>query len=195
MLLTSGRVFVGRYARKDEKPQVIVEEDVCMADEMLTPYVRDLMNNFRPFTISFGESDDICLITWELDEARPYGLDGTVVRYANDGEEIAEAIGALKDPNVAVPIAMEIRLWDGRTIKGQYWAEGVEDVTTMDLRIPVEDLEDRVSELVLHSAPFITCSGNDDLVCRLRWTINELPKQAGGATRDTIDRSLAEAPE
>ena len=88
--------------------------------------------------------------------------------------ELVDAIGAGCDPHDSGPVAVIIGMQDGRTITGSYHRLGgsTADVfSEEDILLDDSVLRPFVERLLDKGVPFVTETGEDDMVCTLRWEI------------------------
>lgn len=90
-------------------------------------------------------------------------------------DQLLDAVAASGfDPNHQGNPVVEIELWDGRKVHGNYHRceESELDVTTrMDVFIDTTPLEPFVNRLLSDGIPFVTETGSHDAVCTLQWII------------------------
>ena len=68
--------------------------------------------------------------------------------------------------------AVEITLWDGRSVIGTYDNEAFPDITSeFDFIDDDAKLRPFVEKLLADGASFVTQTGEDDAVCTLKWEI------------------------
>jgi len=89
--------------------------------------------------------------------------------------KIADAIGAGCDSQDKEETPVTIKIPGDRTIRGSYYRCKESEIDIADHKSDViwdtEELQKFVSRLMESGMPFVTETGNDDMVCTLRWTI------------------------
>lgn len=100
-------------------------------------------------------------------------MPGRTLRAANLGD-VVQAVGdGNQRPEYSGENVVEVTLWDGRKVVANYH-EGqgkIDAKSSYDFFLNDLPLESLVERLINEGTPFITQTGEDDLVCILQWTI------------------------
>ena len=98
-------------------------------------------------------------------------------------EELRRVVGrSCTDPQARGPVVVSHRLPGGRMVEASYCSD--EEARSPDARTPWPTFDDLpeltrpVRRLLLTSEPFVTVTGRDDLVCKLKWTIRDTSEPA-----------------
>ena len=90
--------------------------------------------------------------------------------------KLIDAIAAMPmDLTEEGPVPIEILLWDGRRIEGAYHKCAEEDLDVVDKHDIITDddaLRPFVEALLATEEPFVTETGESDMVCTLQWSIH-----------------------
>ncbi len=95
---------------------------------------------------------------------------------AKDFSELFGIIAAPgADPAERGSVLVTVKLWDGRTVLGSGLPSDLQPVDIESDQPAITDskaLKPLVRALVDQGKPFVAEMGSDDMVCRIRWTID-----------------------